>query len=133
MNLSSDKEFLIFKNDKGYTTTIGKKNSDGSYDNAYIGIQFNKDVQLENRTKIKIKNAWLSFYKIVKELKGETQTTTVFFIRCSDFEIVEEAEKEVANSGKKEEKNPFEEFGDNIKTEFDVGEQIQITDDDLPF
>lgn len=126
MNLSSDKEFLIFKNDKGYTTTIGKKNSDGSYDNAYIGIQFNKDVQLENRTKIKIKNAWLSFFKIVKELKGETQTTTVFFIRCSDFEIVEEA-------AKKEEKNPFEEFGDNIKTEFDVGEQIQITDDDLPF
>jgi len=129
MNINSDKEYMVFKNDKGkYTITIGKKNNDGSYDNAYIPIQFNKDVELDNRTKIILKNAWLSFYKIVKELKGETQTTTVFFIRCSDFGIVEDGIKEEP----KEEKNPFEEFG-NSKTEFDIGKQIQITDDDLPF
>lgn len=38
-------------------------------------------------------------------------------------------------SSKKEEKkeNPYEEFGNSIKTEFDLGEQITIEDSDLPF
>ena len=29
--------------------------------------------------------------------------------------------------------NPFKDFGDNIKTESQIGEQIQITSEDLPF
>ena len=29
--------------------------------------------------------------------------------------------------------NPFKDFGDNIKTESQIGEQIKITPDDLPF
>ncbi len=29
--------------------------------------------------------------------------------------------------------NPFKDFGDNIKTESQIGEQIQIKDEDLPF
>lgn len=29
--------------------------------------------------------------------------------------------------------NPFKDFGDSIKTESQLGEQIQITPDDLPF
>ena len=48
----------------------------------------------------------------------------------SDFEIVNAEEKE---EPPKEEQNPFKEFGDNIKTEYDFGEQIQIKDEDLPF
>lgn len=29
--------------------------------------------------------------------------------------------------------NPFKDFGDNIKTESQIGEQIKIEDEDLPF
>ena len=29
--------------------------------------------------------------------------------------------------------NPFKDFGDNIKTESKIGEQIEITSEDLPF
>lgn len=118
MNIQNDKEITVYKNDYGkYSVIISKKNQDDTFESAYIPIQFNKDVELENKTRIKIINAWLSFYKYEKD----EEKHTVFYIRCSDFEIV------------KEEKNPFEEFGEKIKTEFDVGQQIQITDDDLPF
>lgn len=119
MNISNDKIVMIFKKDKKYSVGISKKNQDGSYDNAYFPIQFNQGVELENKTKIKIKNAWLSFYK----WKNEDKNGTIFYIKCSDFDIIEE----------KKETNPFEEFGNNISTESMVGEQIKITDNDLPF
>ena len=124
MNITSDKEYIVFKNDKGkYSISISKKNADGTYESTYIPIQFNKDVEVEDRARIKIKTAWLSFYKITKEFKGGRQTTPVFFIRCSEFEK-EEVSPEPP-------KNPYEEFA--TKTQFDVGHQIQIDESDLPF
>lgn len=118
MNISNDKNVMIFKQDKKYVVGINKKNQDGSFDNAYFPIQFNQGVELENRTLIKIKNAWLSFYK----WKNEDKKGTVFYIKCNDFDII-----------KQKETNPFEEFGNNIGTESSIGEQIKITDEDLPF
>jgi len=117
MNISNDKNVMIFKKDNKYTAGISKKNQDGSYDKAYFPIQFNQGVELENKTLIKIKNAWLSFYK----WENETGKGTVFYIKCSDFDKVEE------------EKDPFEVFGDSISTESKIGEQIQIDDSELPF
>ena len=114
MNITNEKDVMIYKNDYGkYSVIISKKNADGSFEKAYMPIQFNKGVELENKTLIKIKNAWLSFYKV--------EDKTKFFIRCSDFDKVEKEE------------NPFKEFGNNLKSDFDVGEQIQIQDEDLPF
>ena len=117
MNITNERPVMVFKKDNKYTIGISKKKQDGSYENAYIKIEFNKDVELEDRTMITIKNAWLSFYNW--EYQGKKGTTWV--IRCNEFEQVEQ------------EKNPFEEFGDSIKTESEIGEQIQITDEDLPF
>lgn len=58
------KNVTIFKNDKGmYSTGVSFKNMDGSYENAYISVQFKKGVDLENKTKIDITNAFLSFYR----------------------------------------------------------------------
>ena len=114
MNVSNDREVMIFKKDDKYTVGISKKNQNGEYEKAYFPIQFNKDIELENQTLIKIKTAWLSFYKWEHEDKKGTK----FFIKCSDFDVVE-----------KKETNPFEDF--RIKTE--VQEQIEITDADLPF
>ena len=54
----------VFKNDKGfYSIGVSNKNMDGTYENAYITAQFKKGVELENKAKIDIKNAFLSFYK----------------------------------------------------------------------
>ena len=68
MNISNDKNVMIFKQDKKYVVGISKKNKNGEYERAYFPIQFNQGVELENKTLIKIKNAWLSFYNWEKEL-----------------------------------------------------------------
>lgn len=61
--------------------------------------------------------------------------------RTSTYVLVEELEylerKKTTDDAPVEnepvEKNPFEEFGDSIKTESSIGEQITIDDDELPF
>ena len=121
MNIVNDKNVMVFKRDKKYVVGISKKNQDGSYENAYFPIQFNQGVELEDRTLILIKNAWLSFYK----WENESGKGTVFYIKCSDFDVVEET--------KKNGPNPYEEFGKIVEAESEVGEQITIDDDDLPF
>lgn len=122
MEIVSNKEEMIFKseyNDKPiYRLGLSKKDKDGNYVKGYINVNFKKGVDVPNMTKIKIKNAWLDFYKV------DIKTVPVVFI--SDFEIVSPGVKE-------EKKDPFEDFGNSIKTDFDEGQQIQITDEDLPF
>lgn len=125
MNITNDKEVVVYKNEYGkYSVMLRKKNQDDTFESAYIPIQFNKDVKLENKTPIKIKNAWLTFYKLDTQ-DGNKETR--YIIRCTEFELA-------ANKTEEEPKrNPFEEFGKTIETESQIGEQIQITDDDLPF
>ena len=88
MNLSNDKDVMVYKNEYGkYSVMLRKKNQDNSYESAYIPIQFNKGVELDNKTLIKIKNAWLTFYKIdTQDGKQETR----FVIKCSEFQEVEQ-------------------------------------------
>ena len=127
MEIISNKEEMIFKieNTHGdfYNIGMSKKKQDGQYENGYMPVRFKKDIVLENKTKIKIKDAWLSFN--IKDKK------TYPYIFINEFDIVESG-KEVANSGKKE-TNPFEEFGEHITTDFDTGHQIEIEDSELPF
>lgn len=64
MSLKVTGEILIFKNDKGaYSTSISKKNEDGTYENMRISVNFRKGTELENKTKINITNGFLSFWK----------------------------------------------------------------------
>lgn len=118
MEIVSNKEEMIFKseyNDKPiYRIGLSKKDKNGNYIKGYMNVNFKKGVELDNMTKIKIKNAWLDFYKV------DIKTVPIIFI--NDFEIVGENKKD-----------PFEEYGDSIKTDFDLGEQIEITEADLPF
>ena len=117
MEIISKKEEMVFKNEYNgkvfYSIGISKKNQDGKYENGYINVRFKKDVELENQTKIKIKKAWIDFY--CKDRK------TFPYIFVSEFEPVEEK------------KDVFKEFGESIKTESEIGQQIEITDDDLPW
>lgn len=62
-----------------YTTQLSKKDKDGNWINGYIGIQFNKGVELPDKTDIELINAWIDFY-LTKDNKTVTQ------IRCTEFE-----------------------------------------------
>lgn len=113
MEILSNKEEMIFRRDyngkPSYSLGLSKKKQDGSYEKGYINVNFKKGVELQNQTKIKIKSAWLDFYK-----KEKATIPTIFI---NDFEIVEQI--------------PVEQL--TTKTESDFGQQIQIQPEDLPF
>lgn len=106
-----------FEGRKLYSIGLSKKNKNGGYDNGFMSVRFKKDVVVNNKTRIKLKDAWLSF--------NTNEGKTFPFIFINDFEIISEP-----NPNKKEE-NPYEDFGNSIKTE--VNEQIEIQESDLPF
>ena len=117
MNINDDKEHLIFRKDGTYgamySTGLSKKLQDGNYENGFIRVQFKKGIELEDKTKIKIKNGWLSFYKTKSK-----ETTHYIFI--NEFEKIIDKEQE----------DPFKEFGSEHKTETD---ELTLTEEDLPF
>jgi len=105
--ISNRKETIYrrdFENKTFYSIGIAKKKQDGSYENGYADVVFNKDVVLENKAQIIIKKAWLDFY--VKDKK------THLFIRVSEFEKVKEEKKQDG---------------------WDSAKNIEIDDDELPF
>lgn len=110
-----------FEGRKLYSIGLSKKNKNGGYDNGFMSVRFKKDVVVNNKTRIKLKDAWLSF--------NTNEGKTFPFIFINDFEIISETNPSAEKCGKEE--NPFEDFGNSIKAE--VQEQIEITDDDLPF
>ena len=119
MRIISDKRETIFKKEINgrafYSIALSKKDKDGNFVNGYMKVDLRKGADIPNKSRIKIKNAWLSFYK-----DEDNKTMPTLFI--DEFEIVKEGEQ-----------NPYEEFGDSIKTKSDIGQQIEITDNDLPF
>lgn len=116
MQIVENKDVMIFKQEKDgkrfYSIGLSRKDVNGNYINGYMPVVFKKDVELENKTKIKIKEAWLGFN--VKDKK----TYTHIFI--NNFDIVEQPKKS----------NPFEEFGQ----QFEIGQQVFVEDSEgLPF
>lgn len=105
-----------FDNRKIYNIGLSKKNKDGGYDSGYIQARFKKNIELENKTRIKVKESWLSFNK--------NENKTFPFVFINDFEII--------GTTKPKEEDPYKEMGEKIKTEANF-EEITITDDDLPF
>ena len=74
-------EVMIFKNEKGtYKIGMSKKDRNNQYFNGYMLCRFKKGVELENKTKIKIKNAFLTFFLNEKE--------TVPYIMITEYENV---------------------------------------------
>lgn len=90
MNLKEIDNKMIFRRDNEYgafyTLGMSKKLEDGNYENGYIDVRFKKDVELENMTKINIKDAWLTFY-----LKNDGDyKITKPYIFINEFEIIDE-------------------------------------------
>ena len=113
MNISDSKPFMIFRREYNgrvfYSVGLSKKDRNGNYQNGYMTCQFPNNVSLEDKTKIYIKSAWVTFYLKDKETKP--------YIFINDFEKVTETIE------KAKEKDPFEEYGEEI-----IG-----ADDYLPF
>ena len=106
MEIINNRPIMVFKKDNKYNIGISKKKKDGSYETAYMKIEFNKDTKIEDRQLITIKNAWLDFYN----WEYENKKGTTWYIRCSEFEIY--------NKENNEEKNPYADM--NTKVETDV-------------
>lgn len=82
-------EAMIFRNDKGfYSTTLSKKTQEGDYQNAYINVSFRKGVDIPNKTKINIKDAWLTFDRYEKD--GTHRDFLKIFV--NDFEELNKME-----------------------------------------
>lgn len=83
MTITSDKPEMIFRDDKGqyprYSIGVSSKGPDGEWIRGYVPCKFKKGVELENMTKIKIKNA---FYTVSK---GEKYNFVSIMI--TDFDI----------------------------------------------
>ena len=90
----NNKSVMVFRNDKndrviyniGLSRKVTKDNEE-TWQNGYILAQFNKDVDIENKTKIILKNAILDFY-----INKDNQT--VPFIRVFDYKLENETSKE---------------------------------------
>lgn len=80
----------VFKNVNNdrtyYRIGLSKKNMEGNYINGYMTAVFNKDVELDNKAKIILKNAILDFY--IKEKQ------TIPYIRVFDYELYGDNEGE---------------------------------------
>lgn len=122
MNLEAGKITMVFVKEfdgrKTYSIGLSKKNKNGSYENGFMRARFKQDVEIANKTRIKIKEAFLSFN--VKDNK------TFPYIFINDYEIISETNpehKEIQEMTNDE----------HYKTKSDTFEQVEITDEDLPF
>ena len=121
MNITSEQPYTVFRNDYNqytfYKLGISKRDATGKWINGYIRCKFKKNVAVENKTRIYLKKAWLSFDLKEKE--------TIPFVFVSEFETVNEVidnSKMPANNLQTTSDDPFKNFG----------EEITINDSDLP-
>lgn len=126
MEVVSNKEEMIFRKDyngkPSYSIGLSRKQPDGTYLRGYMKVSFRKDVDVKNKSKIKIEQAWLDFYK--------SDGNTMPYIFINDFKVTQEGESEVEKV-EVDTPNPFEDFGNSIKTE--VQETFDYSEDDLPW
>lgn len=89
LNLNKEgkpQKLIIFKIEKEgrnyYSTSISHKNFDGEYEYSSIPVKFRKNVDVEDKQFIFIKEAWLDFYKYNEKEQ--------VFIFINDFDKVKE-------------------------------------------
>ena len=102
MNIKSEKPIMVFKREYNgrvyYSLGISKKEMNGTYTNGYMPCEFKKGVSVNDKTRIYLKNAFLTFYLKDKQ--------TVPYIKILEYETVEET---IQSS-----KDIFEEFGEKV-------------------
>jgi hypothetical protein len=130
MNIDNQYPVAIFRFESGenvyYKMGLSNKDKDGNYINGYIPVQFRRGIELENKTKIYLKKAWLTFYLKKENIDGVDKNITVPYVFVSEFEKVEE----VIEHSKEKDIVKDEAAADPFK---DLGNELVFTDDDLPF
>lgn len=110
MNIENKYAVMIFKNINDgkafYNIGLSKKDAEGNYVNGYMSCRFKKDVELEDKTKIMIKSAFLTFY-----LKNKV---TVPYIFISEFDLVDTSIQTMEKEGVDD---PYAAFGNSITAE----------------
>lgn len=120
-------ELKKLKDDKSVCEFTIATNRIGQEDADFINcIAWNK--QAENLVKYQDKGSLIGVEGQLRseryEHNGQTKYKT--YILVSQIEFLSSTKKE-------EKENPYEAFGNSIKTEFDVGHQIEIDESDYPF
>ena len=123
MNIVTDRQYMIFRKDNEFGTFykvgLSKKDMNGNYINGYKDVRFKKGVNIENKTIIYIKKAWLDFY--LKD--GKTRD----YIFISEFETLENTIKK--NHTEIKQSDPYEEVGREVKQD----SMDLYPEDNLPF
>lgn len=86
LNITGEQVIFKNKNNTGYYTTTSNKLEDGTYDKNFITVGFRKGVELENFTKINIKESFLTHYSYQNE---DGETIKRFKIMVMDFDVIE--------------------------------------------
>ena len=85
MHIRENEEVIIFKNDKDYYSIgLSRKDRNNQVYYGYFPCQFKKGVSVENKTRIKLKNAFISFYLKENETKS--------YLMICDFEEIKQKE-----------------------------------------
>ena len=130
MNITG--EVKILKDDRGvYKTTLvrtDKNQETGEDEKSFmkINVGFKKGVEVKNKTKINIKSAFLTFYKLESEETDENGKHKMLCfpkIIVMEFDVIEEGIDEVQTYKKKED-TANNSITSDTWTEYD---------DDLPF
>lgn len=124
MNITNENPVMIFKREyQGntfYSLGLSKKKQNGGYENGYINCQFKKDVSVEDKTKIYIKQAWLTFYL-------DKSNKTIPYIFINEFTTVEQTIEQTKEEVKQN-NDPFEEFSKEANLN-----ELEVSAMDLPF
>ena len=116
ISINSKYPEMIFRRDvngyASYSIGLSNKRTDGTFENGYMKCRFKKGIDVKDRTKIIIKDGFVSFYNKNKE------TIPVLFI--TDFE---EDKKVEEKKTEKVEEDPYEA----------MGKEIEIEASELPF
>ena len=106
------------------------KNEFGNYDTDFIDcVIFNPLEYVEKNLK---KGCRLLIEGSIQKSSRDDKNGNKIYYTNIVVNNVEIYKNQQATQQSKEE-NPYAAFGNSIKTEFDVGHQIEITDEDIPF
>lgn len=86
LNITGEQVIFKNKNNTGYYTTTSNKLEDGTYEKNFITVGFRKGVEVDNFTKINIKDGFLTHYSYQNE---EGETIKRFKIVIMDFDVLE--------------------------------------------
>lgn len=100
MHIKENEKVLIFRNEKGnYSIGLSRKDRNNQVYYGYFPCQFKKNVEVNNKSRIMIRNAFISFYLKEKQ--------TMPYIMITDFDIIEEENYAKLKGEEIEEDMPF--------------------------